>query len=102
MRNKAIAEMAKITDYGSIQLSALCPFETAYREFTLTNGEKFVWYSAKSDELPQRDKEVLLMARGTKEGTLKRVFISYKNNKGIMKTVGMRKADKSLVNKLFE
>jgi hypothetical protein len=92
---------AKITNFGTCQLSATCPFETNYREFTLSNGQVYKWYGDKSDNLPQKLDKVLLLAWGTKENTLKRVFVSWKNHKGMMKTTGMRSADKSLINKLF-
>ena len=98
----AIADSrAKITNFGSSQLSATCPFETAYREFTLSNGDKYRWYADKADNLPQGNQEVCLMAWGTDEDTLRRVFVSYKDYKGMMRTEGMARADKNLVGKFF-
>ena len=93
---------AKITDYGSIQMSALTPFETEYREFTLSNGEKYTWASDRAFDLPQTQPQKLtLMAWGTKDNTLRRVFISWMDKKGMMHTCGMRSADVALVMELM-
>ena len=99
---KIVEAKATITDFGSTQLSALCPFETTYRSFTLSNGEEYTWYGEKADMLPQRNKECLLLAWGTDYKTLRRVFVSWKDHKGMMQTAGMVRADKSLVRELFK
>ena len=98
--NTPIAEMAEIIDYGSHMTSANCPFETAYVTFLLANGQKYTWTSEKAADLPSKGK-VMLYAWGTENKTLKRVHVSWKNYMGMMKTTGMRNADKSLVDKLF-